>query len=462
VSAQPSDALVFFGATGDLAFKQIFPALLALVERHGLNIPIVGVAKAGWNLDQFKQRALDSVKASGPYDEAAFAKLLQLLRYVDGDYREPKTFADLRTAMNGAKRPLHYLAIPPAFFATVVEGLESSSSAADARVVVEKPFGRDLASAQELNAILEKSFPESAIFRIDHFLGKEPVQNILYTRFANFFFEPVWNRTYVNAVQITMAENFGVKGRGAFYDEAGCIRDVVQNHLLQVLACLTMDPPRLQVPDSIREEKSRVLKAVRPLAPDDLVRGQFNGYRKEPGVAADSDVETYAAVRLFIDTWRWADVPFFIRAGKCLPVTATEVIVDFKRPPRETFGEALTGLGDHLRFRLDPEVVIALGMRVKVPGEHMAGEDVELIATHRKGSEMAPYERLLGDALKGDQTLFASEETVEAQWRIVDPVLASPAPVLEYEPGSWGPAEADRLTADFEGWIDPKATPLGK
>jgi glucose-6-phosphate 1-dehydrogenase len=262
-------------------------------------------------------------------------------------------------------------------------------------------------------------------------------------------------------VQITMAENFGVKGRGAFYDEAGCIRDVVQNHLLQVLACLTMDPPRLQVPDSIREEKSRVLKAVRPLATDDLVRGQFNGYRKEPGVAADSDVETYAAVRLFIDTWRWADVPFFIRAGKCLPVTATEVIVDFKRPPRETFGEALTGLGDHLRFRLDPEVVIALGMRVKVPGEHMAGEDVELIATHRKGSEMAPYERLLGDALKGDQTLFASEETVEAQWRIVDPVLASPARVLPYEPGSWGPAEAERLTADFDGWIDPKATAVG-
>jgi glucose-6-phosphate 1-dehydrogenase len=458
---QLSDALVFFGATGDLAFKQIFPALLALVERHGLNIPIVGVAKAGWNLDQFKQRALDSVKASGPYNEAAFAKLLPLLRYVDGDYREPKTFADLRTAMNGATRPLHYLAIPPAFFATVVEGLESSGSAADARVVVEKPFGRDLASAQELNAILEKSFPESAIFRIDHFLGKEPVQNILYTRFANFFFEPVWNRTYVNAVQITMAEDFGVKGRGAFYDQAGCIRDVVQNHLLQVLACLTMDPPRLQVPDSIREEKSRVLKAVRPLSPDDLVRGQFNGYRKEPGVAADSDVETYAAVRLFIDTWRWADVPFFIRAGKCLPVTATEVIVDFKRPPRETFGEALTGLGDHLRFRLDPEVVIALGMRVKVPGEHMAGEDVELIATHRKGSEMAPYERLLGDALKGDQTLFASEETVEAQWRIVDPVLASPARVLPYEPGSWGPVEAERLTADFEGWIDPKAMAVG-
>jgi glucose-6-phosphate 1-dehydrogenase len=461
-SAQTSDALVFFGATGDLAFKQIFPALLALVERHDLHIPIVGVAKAGWNLEQFQQRALDSVKASGPYNEAAFAKLVQLLGYVDGDYKDPKTFANLRAAIDGAKRPLHYLAIPPAFFATVVEGLAGSDCATSARVVIEKPFGRDLKSAQELNAILEAHFPETSIFRIDHFLGKEPVQNILYTRFANFFFEPVWNRNYVNAVQITMAEDFGVKGRGAFYEEAGCIRDVVQNHLLQVLACLTMDPPRLQVPDSARDEKSRVLKAVRPLTPEDLVRGQFNGYRKEKGVAADSDVETYAALRLFIDTWRWADVPFFIRAGKCLPVTATEVIVDFKRPPRETFGETLTGIGDHLRLRLSPEVVIALGMRVKQPGEHMLGEDVELIATHQSGSEMAPYERLLGDALKGDQILFANEEAVEAQWRIVDPVLESPAPVLVYEPGSWGPKEADRLTAEFDGWIDPKAVAVEK
>jgi len=461
-SAPPSDALVFFGATGDLAFKQIFPALLALVERHDLHIPIVGVAKAGWNLEQFKQRALDSVKASGPYNEAAFAKLVRLLGYVDGDYKDPKTFADLRAAIDGAKRPLHYLAIPPAFFATVVEGLAGSDCSTSARVVVEKPFGRDLQSAQALNAILEAHFPETSIFRIDHFLGKEPVQNILYTRFANFFFEPVWNRNYVNAVQITMAEDFGVKGRGAFYEEAGCMRDVVQNHLLQVLACLTMDPPRLQVPDAIRDEKSRVLKAVRPLTPEDLVRGQFNGYRKEKGVAANSDVETYAALRLFIDTWRWADVPFFIRAGKCLPVTATEVIVDFKRPPRETFGETVTGIGDHLRLRLSPEVVIALGMRVKQPGEHMLGEDVELIATHQSGSDMAPYERLLGDALKGDQALFANEEAVEAQWRIVDPVLESPTPVLVYEPGSWGPAEADRLTAEFDGWIDPKATAVGK
>jgi glucose-6-phosphate 1-dehydrogenase len=364
----------------------------------------------------------------------------------------------LRKAIGPAKAPLHYLAIPPSVFEAVIGGLAKGDCARNARVVLEKPFGRDLASARELNSILHQHFPEEAIFRIDHYLGKEPVQNILYTRFANFFFEPVWNRTHINAIQITMAEDFGVKGRGAFYDAAGCIRDVVQNHLLQVLACLAMDPPRLQVPGSIRDEKSRVLKAVRPLAVDDLVRGQFNGYKQEQGVAPDSNVETYAALKLYIDTWRWADVPFFIRAGKCLPVTVTEVIVDFKRPPRETFNETVTGLGDHLRFRLDPEVLIALGMRVKLPGEQLVGEDVQLIAKHQTGSEMAPYERLLGDALRGDQTLFASEESVEAQWRIVDPVLSVPTPLLQYQPGTWGPVEADRLTADFDGWIDPKAS----
>ncbi len=455
---QSSDALVFFGATGDLAFKQIFPALLALVEQHGLNIPIVGVAKAGWGLDQFRQRAEDSLKAHGSFNEASYGKLLPLLKYVDGDYRDPKTFENLRTTLDGAKRALHYLAIPPAFFETVVEGLAKSECAKNARVVVEKPFGRDLASAKELNGILENAFPESGIFRIDHFLGKEPVQNILYTRFANFIFEPVWNRNYIRAMQITMAENFGVAGRGAFYEEAGCIRDVVQNHLLQVLACLTMDAPRMQVTDSIREEKSRVLRAVRPLSSNDIVRGQFKGYKKEKGVACDSDVETYAALRLYIDTWRWADVPFYIRAGKNLPVTVTEVIVDFKRPPTETFGEKVSGLGDHLRLRLSPEVLIALGMRVKLPGEQMKGEDVELVATHQSGSDMAPYERLLGDALRGDQSLFATEETVEAQWRIVDPVLSNPTPSIVYEPGTWGPAEADRLTADHDGWLNPKAS----
>jgi glucose-6-phosphate 1-dehydrogenase len=455
--AQNSDALVFFGATGDLAFKQIFPALLGLVKHHNLDIPIVGVAKAGWNLDQFKQRARDSVASQGPVDEPAFARLLQLLQYVDGDYKDPQTYAQLSAVLGARHCALHYLAIPPVLFGTVVEGLAKAGCAENARVVVEKPFGRDLDSARKLNAILEEFFPESAIFRIDHFLGKEPVQNILYTRFANLFLEPVWNRTYIRAVQITMAENFGVKGRGRFFEEAGAIRDVIQNHLLQVLACLAMDAPTGQDHDSMRDEKTRILKAVRPLTPADIVRGQFRGYRQEDGVAPDSQVETYAAVKLYVDTWRWAGVPFYIRAGKCLPVTATEVVIDFKKPPRESFGEASTGPANHMRFRLSPDVVIALGMRVKIPGEQMAGEDVELIAHHQTGSELPPYERLLGDALRGDQLLFAPEDAVEAQWRIVDPVLESNTPCHEYEPNTWGPEEAERLIADHDVWLDPKA-----
>jgi glucose-6-phosphate 1-dehydrogenase len=341
-------------------------------------------------------------------------------------------------------------------FGTVVEGLSKSNCATGGRVVVEKPFGRDLDSAQKLNDILQQSFPQSAIFRIDHFLGKEPVQNVLYTRFANLFLEPVWNRTYIRSVQMTMAEDFGVKGRGRFYEEAGAIRDVIQNHLLQVLACLAMDPPNGNEPDAIRDEKARLLKSVRPIAPDDVVRGQFRGYRQEEGVAPDSQVETYAAVKLFIDSWRWADVPFYIRSGKCLPVTATEVVIAFNRPPRDTFGENVSGLSNHVRFRLSPDVVIAFGLRVKVPGERMTGEDVELIATHRSAGEMQPYERLLSDALRGDQILFATEDTVEAQWRIVDPILGNATPCHEYEPNTWGPAEADRLPADHDGWLDPK------
>jgi glucose-6-phosphate 1-dehydrogenase len=456
VDATHSDALVFFGATGDLAYKQIFPALQALVKRHNLTIPIVGVAKAGWNLDQLKARARDSVTKHNGLDEGAFAKLLTLLQYVDGDYREAATFAQLRQVLGNAQRPLHYLAIPPSMFAPVAEGLAKSGSAKGARVVVEKPFGRDLASARELHAILDQFFPEDAIFRIDHFLGKEPVQNILYTRFANRFLEPLWNRTHIHSIQITMAETFGVQGRGRFYEEAGAIRDVIQNHLFQVLACLSMDPPTGEPIDAIRDEKARILKAVRPLTPQDIVRGQFKGYKQEEGVAPDSRVETYAAVRLFIDTWRWAGVPFYIRAGKCLPVTATEVNVILKQPPLDTFQEQGHDSPNRLRLCLSPEVLIALGMRVKLPGERMEGEDVELIAMHQRPDEMAPYERLLGDALRGDPMLFAREDQIEAQWRIVDQVLGDVTPVHEYEKNTWGPAEAASLMEDPGGWLNPR------
>ena len=451
-----SDAIVFFGATGDLAYKQIFPALQALVKRHNLNIPIIGVAKAGWTLDQLKQRAHESIAEHGGIDEAAFPRLAALLQYVDGDYREPDTYAQLRTLLGAATRPLHYLAIPPTMFATVVDGLCAAGCTAEARVVVEKPFGRDAESAAELDAILHRCFPEPSIFRIDHFLGKEPVQNILYTRFANLFLEPVWNRTHVQSVQITLAENFGVQGRGRFYEEAGAIRDVIQNHLLQVLACLAMDPPAGGNPDAMRDEQARLLKAVRPLTPADIVRGQFQGYRQEDGVAPNSKVETYAAVRLFIETWRWAGVPFYIRAGKNLPVTANEVIVKLKNTPRQTFREPNPGLPNHLRLRLSPDVVIALGMRVKEAGELMCGEDVELIASHQSPDEMTPYERLLGDALHGDSMLFARGDAIAAQWRIVEPVLGDVTPLYEYAPNTWGPLEGDAVMDSEGGWVNPK------
>lgn len=452
----PSDALVFFGATGDLAYKKIFPALQALVRRGGLDIPIIGVARAEWSIDQFRERARDSLVHNGGVDEEAFAKLSARLQYLQGDYNDPATFENLRKRLGAAQRPLHYLAIPPGLFATVVKGLDASGCARDARVVVEKPFGRDLASAQALNATLHQVFPEPAIFRIDHYLGKEAVQNLVYFRFANTFLEPVWNRTYVDNVQITMAEDFGVQGRGSFYDEVGAIRDVIQNHLLQVVALLAMDAPIGNDPESIRAEKLRLFRAMQPLQRGHLVRGQFRGYRDEDGVAAGSDVETFAALRLQIDTWRWAGVPFYLRAGKRMPITATQVVVDLKCPPMEIFDEIRPAHSNYFRFRLSPEVVISAGARVKRTGDEMRGEDVELLMRHQHEDEKSPYERLLGDALNGDAALFSSDAAVEAAWRVVDPVLSDRAKAEAYEPGTWGPASAAALIDGGEGWHDPR------
>jgi glucose-6-phosphate 1-dehydrogenase len=458
--SKSADALVLFGATGDLCFKKIFPALHALACRGHLTYPVIGVAHSGWKLSQLQERVRESIKqyGDGLRNRAAFDCLVESLRYIDGDYTNPATFAELEQKLHDTQRPAHYLAIPPILFETVIKALAASHANRDARVMVEKPFGHDLASARELNRALLSAFPETTVYRVDHYLGKEAIENLLYFRFANSFLEPIWNRNYVDSVQITMAENFGVESRGAFYESTGCLRDVIENHLFQIVALLAMEPPVNASAEAQRDEKVKIFRAMRPLRPHDLVRGQYIGYRNEPGVAPDSEVETYAAVRLLIDSWRWQGVPWFLRSGKRLNKTVTEVTVELKAPPQQVFADSCPPRGktNYFRFRFAPTSGIALAARVKTPGQEFVGAQRELFLSDEIPGEESPYERLIGDAMDGRSLLFTRQDAVEAAWAVIDPVLRHHSPAIPYQPGSWGPDEAETLTEAHGGWRNPE------
>ena len=455
-----SDALVLFGVTGDLAHKMIFPALYAMVKRGALTVPVIGVALPKWSIAKVHKRVIDSIRRSGGIDnKRALRHLLSLLKYVSGDYKDASTYAAIRATLGNARRPAHYLAIPPSLFESVIEGLAAAGLNHNARVIVEKPFGRDLASARQLNRVAHAAFPEDSIFRIDHFLGKEAIMNILYFRFANSFLEPIWNRNYVDSVQITLAEDFGIGKRGQFYETAGCLRDVIENHLFQIIALLAMEPPAGRDYGAVQTEKAKVFKAMRPLRPGDTVRGQYAGYLDEADVARDSDVETFCALRLFIDSWRWEGVPWFLRSGKYLPTNATEVLVELKAPPQALFADSVPsdGRSNYLRFRLSPNSAVAIAARVKRAGQEFVGEQRELFLSEEQTGEETPYERLLSDAMRGDGALFTREDAVEAAWAVVDPVLKKHPRVLRYKRGTWGPKKADALTAAHGGWHNPSA-----